>query len=337
MATVFNPARTMNDLHHDVKAMVIDFLPNKERYTFVDLFPEIVNQTTVFDSRIKLKGGVIGKVNLFHKLRNVKTVILPDPWIGGPIPVFLKMTKAIFNGSNPNITSFLDSTGSLLMKSSDTRPKDNFMIEQMIDYISKVRKQNPDYDGSAVRNLFTGVKAYELVRKNPGIKIKLFADYEFVKNSNGNLVDEQIRNMIVGLRMRVIPPASRFLKQVPNMTRLRLDLGRFDLDPTTNFISSLDNLKYLELEFMNMSDSSKSLVEFMLNPPRNPNLKCFNVRSLNGDFSWILPSLQLDIRPGLKRLVFIGGDRNVHDGEQENDCRQSETASHRYFQQIQPR
>ena len=155
MATVFKPARAFNQLNHDIKTKVTDYLPNKEKYTFVDLFPEVVDQITVFDSLVDLDGGIAAKVDLFHKLPNVKTVILPDPRFEGLPEGFSKIMKAIFSGSNPNITSFLDPSGGLLMGCSDTRP--------MANYIANVRKRNPDYDGSDVKNLFTDIDAYELV------------------------------------------------------------------------------------------------------------------------------------------------------------------------------
>ena len=69
MAAVFKPARTIYELNHDIKAKVTDYLPNKEKHKFVDLFPEVVEQITVFDSLIELEGGMAAKVDLFHNFQ----------------------------------------------------------------------------------------------------------------------------------------------------------------------------------------------------------------------------------------------------------------------------
>ena len=86
------------------------------------------------------------------------------------------------------------------------------------------------------------------------------------------LADERIRSKIVCLRTSldcqfpdhwtfesvtslILPwwqeHASLFLEQFPNMTRLCLTLVEFPLNPVTDFISSLDSLKYLELRVRN--------------------------------------------------------------------------------------
>ena len=101
-------------------------------------------------------------------------------------PEFSILMQAIFSGSNPNITSFVNYKGDLFLggdcgpmvavpwahfSSYSLCPKE---IEKwMIEYIANVRKQDPDFDGSHVKNLFTGHGSYKLVRENPGIKIKL--------------------------------------------------------------------------------------------------------------------------------------------------------------------
>ena len=263
MASAFKPARTLNQLKHEVKTKVTDYLPNKEKYSFVDLFPEIVDQITVFDPLVEIEGGMAAKLDLFHKLPNVKTVILPDPeFMQGFFPElerkpvhpegYKMVKKAILSGSNPCITSFVDSKGGLFMGGTSFLPiYPQLMIEGgsfeegVFEYIANVRKQNPEYDGSDVRNLFTAPEAFELVRRNPEIKIKLYVSNDVFANTLNLLADERIRNrtgclnveiarsmpgqwtfesvtfLILGLTLdstHLMERVSPLLKRLPNMT-----------------------------------------------------------------------------------------------------------------------
>ena len=117
----------------------------------------------------------------------------------------------------------------------------------------------------------------------------------------------------------VILPDPPSIERMPNMTRLRLNLDKFNKhhNPLTDFISSLNSLKYLELEFETMFDSSKSLVEFMLNPPRNPDLEGFSSKPgwrLLMDHSFTAVGHQTRIQT----LETYWWSSKVRDEEQEN-------------------
>ena len=201
MAAIIKPAKRIRDLTELYKLMVTDYLPLDDKIKLVDTFPPVIDQIDVFDMNLDIPLDII-QVQLFNKLHNVKTITLKSKEAIMPIrtnmfrirPVIRSYSQCpLFDDPqlvpNPGVNCFVDWNGDLAH-------------EYLVSYVERILKSHPDYDGSCIKNHFeiADERVIDMVRRNPGLKIKLVMNCEKARDMSHLLHDERFRNMIVAFR-----------------------------------------------------------------------------------------------------------------------------------------
>ena len=306
--------------------MVTEFLPLDDKMKLLDAFPPIGGQIKVFDMNWKIPGGIDGQVQLFNKLYNLKTVILQR--VGDSFPLFSSPEFV----PNIGVNCFVNSHGDTIIQKWDSW--------DIGPYLKRILDSHPDYDGSFIQNCFEidDERVLEVLRTNPGLKIKLVMGCPAL-NHGHLLQEERIKRMIVSfshvceefidslpvgmtfesvLQVNIdqgwpisdatIQFLEQFLQRTPNLKWLRLRvtiLPNVNVNSVIGFISSIKNLEHLRLYVSCTPDHFRSLLEFLLTSRQLPKLKyldivyCYIMR----ESSWIVSALELDIKPGFKRLT----------------------------------
>ena len=167
---VFN----LMDISDDVLVHAAGYLPDEDKIKLIDIVPKIENYVKSFKTNTRSTRKGIPMVDLLKRLPNLRKVITTTPGWSKEHKVLVNLTEI-----NPRLVKF-----------------DGFEVQDVLDYIERVKQLDPSYDAHEVRKVFNYRLTDAVIKKYPDIKLRLFVEMEnekdenrFVKNGRQHLID----------------------------------------------------------------------------------------------------------------------------------------------------